>query len=185
MYQLSNLVNLLNANWEITNEITQGGITETTAPWLYIVSTALSDPDTDAFSYHQRDYDELFAFDFHLTPAICDHLRNAIEHVWGNRCISYDLYSIDTLYYQLNKIKMSWRECRNNFEQHMHYISHLAAEVMYLHNMYETDINESGRELFGEDAMQYSLLLRFESQIIQPLRYNLTTAAYEIINRSN
>ena len=67
----------------------------------------------------------------------------------------------------------------------MHYISHLAAEVMYLHNRYETEINESGGEIFGEDAMQYSLLLRFESQIIQPLRYNLTTAAYDIINRSN
>ena len=184
MYQLSNLVNLLNANGEISNEITKCNNTESTAPWLYIVSAALSNQETDAYRYHQLDYDKLFAFDFHLTPVICDQLRNAIEQVCCHPDLSSDMVYIDILYYQLDQIQFSWWQCRNDFENHMYLISKLAKEVMRLLVWYEWEFDDD-YVMLGYDRDQYHLLCRLEIEVIQPVRVTLVTTAYDIINCSN
>ena len=181
MDHLTKLVDRLDENGRISHVVTDGGITKISAPWLFIVSTALSFEDEEEFSRDQLPYHQIFGCaEFGLTPEITDYLRHAMERVLNH--MKPELTQIDILWKQLDGIKWSWLNCPNDFARHMNYITVLAREVMSAFNWYEWQL---GLDNFIEyDQEQYRLLQRFESEVIKPLKDNLTSAAYDILNVS-
>ena len=180
MDDLSKLVDRLDENDRISFHITDGGITKISAPWLFIVSTALSFEGKEDFSFDQLAYDQLFGIEFGLTAEICDHLRHTIESVFLN--MNAELTHINFLRKEFNDIKWSWRVSPKFFERHMYYISSLALEVMRAFNWYEEVVEDP---IFNEfELYEYNLLQRLESEVLRPIQNNLTSAAYDIINVS-
>ena len=180
MDNLSKLVDRLDENERISFHITDGGITKISAPWLFIVSTALSFEGKEDFSFDQIAYDQLFGIEFGLTAEICDHLRHAIESVLHN--MKAELTQIHCLRKEFNDIKWSWRVSPNFFERHMLHISALAREVMRAFNWYEEVLENPNFNEF--ELYEYHLLQRLESEVLLPIQNNLTSAAYDIINVS-
>ena len=182
MDSIPELASRLDENGRISQSNYSRFLTKISAPWLFTVSTALSFEYEEEFSRNQLDYLQLFGCaEFALTPQICDHLRHTIEHVFNQ--MTPEMTQIDILWKQLEDIKCSWLNSPNDFARHMKYIAVLAKEVMSAFNWYEWVLRIKNFNQF--DHEQYHLLQRFDSEVIGLVRYNLTSAAYDIVNNSN